>query len=139
MDKKNNEWTRFLKTIAVYSIITFIIAAYPIYKYTSGVQLYSILSGFFISLINAFLGFRLNLMAFEKSMKSFMVLVFGGLGLRMIIVILCLLILLQFRFFEPFSLIASVFFFYILFISIEIYFLHQKQLSLKTIIGKHSE
>jgi len=139
MDKKNNEWKRFLKSIAVFSLITFIIAAYPLYKYNSGVQLYSILSGFFISLINALLGFRLNIMAFEKSMKSFMVLVFGGLGLRMIIVIIFLVILLQFSFFEPFSLIASVFFFYILFISIEIYFLHQKQLTLKTIKDKHSE
>jgi hypothetical protein len=139
MAEKNNEWTRFLKVIAVYSLITFIIAAYPLYKYTSGVQLYSIISGFVISLLNALLGFKLNVTAFEKSMKSFMVLVFGGLGIRVIIVILFLVILLQFSLFEPFSLIASVFFFYILFISIEIYFLHRKQLTLKTIKDKHSE
>lgn len=119
--------SRFFKYIIVASLIVIVISVYPVTVYASKIQLYSFVCGYIISLINALLGYKLNTMAFNKSVKSFMVLVFGGMGIRLIIVILFLLILLQFTSLEAMSLTGSVFFFYALFISIEIYFLHTKQ------------
>jgi hypothetical protein len=139
VEEKNSEWTRYLKVTAVSSLIVFLILVYPVYKYATWIQVNSFLCGYIISLINGLLGFKLNAKAFEKPVKGFMILVFGGMGLRIIVVMLLLLILLQFSIFESISLISSVFFFYILFISIEIYFLHKKQVSLKIIKQKNSE
>ena len=133
MEERNSEWISFLKVVALSSLIVFIIAVYPVITYSSGIQVNSFICGYIISLINALLGFKLNAIAIGKSVKGFMILVFGGLGIRIIIVILLLLIMLQIDIFEPISLISSVFFFYVLFISIEIYFLHKKQEAIKTI------
>ena len=88
-------------------------------------------SGYIISLINAIIGYKLNTMAFNKPTKSFMVLVFGGMGIRLIVVMLFLVILIQFTALDSLSLVGSVFFFYTLFISIEIYFLHKIQRQVK--------
>lgn len=121
---------KFIKYLIAASLIVIIIAIYPVTVYATQIQLYSFISGYLISLINALIGYKLNTMAFNKSVKSFMVLVFGGMGIRLIIVILLLLILLQFTSLEAMSLIGAVFFFYVLFISLEIYFLHKRQLAL---------
>lgn len=126
MSAKNSD-SRFFKYIISASLIVIIVSVYPVTVYASKIQLYSFICGYIISLINALLGYKLNTMAFNKSVKSFMVLVFGGMGIRLIIVILFLLVLLQFTSLEAMSLTGSVFFFYVLFITIEIYFLHTKQ------------
>lgn len=119
--------SKFYKYIIIASIVTIAIAVYPVTVYASAIQLYSFVCGYLISLINALLGYKLNTMAFNKSVKSFMILVFGGMGIRLMIVSLLLLILLQFTSLDAMSLVGSVFFFYVLFITIEIYFLHTKQ------------
>lgn len=125
--KDNN----FFKYLAYSSLLIIILASYPVYKYFNIVQINSIIAGYFISLLNAFIGFKLNTMAFSKPTKSFMVLVFGGMGIRLIVVILLLVILMYFTGLDSLSLVGSVFFFYTVFISIEIYFLHKKQLQVK--------
>lgn len=125
--KEMSSDSRFFKYIIIASLVVIVISVYPVTVYASKIQLYSFIFGYIISLINALLGYKLNTMAFNKSVKSFMVLVFGGMGIRLIVVILFLVILLQFTSLEAMSLTGSVFFFYVLFITIEIYFLHTKQ------------
>jgi uncharacterized membrane protein SirB2 len=51
----------------------------------------------------------------------------GGFGIRIIFLGICLVILFQFPVFEQTSLISSVFFFYVLYMAIEIYYLHTKK------------
>ncbi len=121
----------FFKYIALSSLIVIILGAYPVWKFFTVNQINSFVFGYIISLINAFIGYKLNSMAFSKPTKSFMVLVFGGMGIRLIVVLLFLLILIQFTSLDSICLVGSVFFFYTLFISIEIYFLHKKQLQAK--------
>jgi hypothetical protein len=121
----------FYKFVAYTSLLVIVLASYPVYKYFNTVQINSIICGYFISLLNAFIGFKLNTMAFGRSTKSFMVLVFGGMGIRLLIVMLLLVLLIYFTNLDSLSLTGSVFFFYTLFISIEIYFLHKKQLQAK--------
>ena len=117
----------FFKVIFAASFVAFVLSAYPAIKYAASVQIYSFIAGFLISLVNAVLGFSLNEMAFKKSARNFVVIIVGGMGIRMIILGIFLVILLQFPLFELASLLASVFFFYILYMSIEIYYLHTKK------------
>lgn len=117
----------FFKIIFTASLVAVILLAYPAIKYAASVQIYSFIAGFLISLANAVLGFSLNEMAFKKSARSFVIIIVGGMGIRMIILGIFLVILLQFPVFELTSLVATVFFFYILYMSIEIYYLHYKK------------
>ncbi len=129
----------FFKYLAYSSLLIILIASYPVYKFFSTVQINSIAAGYLISLLNAFIGFKLNTMAFSRSTKSFMVLVFGGMGIRLIVVILLLVILMYFTSLDSLALVGSVFFFYTVFISIEIYFLHKKQLQAKNLKNDPAE
>lgn len=131
--------SKFFKYIIIASLIAIVIAVYPVTIYASAVQLYSFVFGYLISLLNALLGYKLNTMAFNRSVKSFMILVFGGMGIRLMIVSLLMLILLQFTSLDAMSLVGSVFFFYVLFITIEIYFLHTKQTLLTKLAAAKKE
>ena len=116
----------FLKYVLIASIIVFVVISYPVYHYASPEQTEAIIYGYLISLVNVIAGFGLNNAALGRKAKSFMVMVFGGMLIRMLIVAVLLLILLYFAGHEPVMLTASFFFFYFLFISIEIKFLHKK-------------
>jgi len=121
----------FFKFIVLSSLIVIVLGSYPVWKYFTVNQINSFVFGYIISLMNAIIGYKLNTMAFGKPTKTFMMLVFGGMGIRLILVMLFLVILIQFTTLDSLSLVGSVFFFYTLFISIEIYFLHKQQLQVK--------
>lgn len=121
----------FFKFIVLSSLIVIILGSYPVWKYFTVNQINSFVFGYIVSLMNAIIGYKLNTMAFGKPTKTFMMLVFGGMGIRLILVMLFLVILIQFTTLDSLSLVGSVFFFYTLFISIEIYFLHKQQLQVK--------
>jgi len=122
--KKND--MMFLKYSLFLSVAVLLIAFYPVYVYASKIQIYSIITGYLISLLNIIIGYSLNRSALNKSVKSFMVIVFGSMGLRLIFVAIVLVILLTYTRLESMSLVSSVFFFYFLFVALEIYFLTKK-------------
>lgn len=121
----------FYRQIIISSLIVFLIAIYPVSVYASNIQFYSVIAGYVIGLLNAIAGYNLNVLALNKSVKSFMVIVFGGMGVRMIIIAILILILLYFVKLDEISLVSSVFFFYILFVIIELIFLNKRQSGLK--------
>jgi len=117
---------RFVRNVLIASVIVFVLAFYPVYTYASGIQTLSIICGYFISLINVLIGYGINERAFSKKVKSFMVIVFGGMAVRMVFVMIVLVLLLTFSVLDTVSLVSSVFFFYFLFIAIEIHSLFKK-------------
>ena len=119
--------TNYIKQVLIASIIVIAVSVYPVSLYASKNQVYSFITGYLISLMNAVIGYGLNEMAFKKPVKSFMVIVFGGMGLRIILVGLFLLIAVSFTNLNAFSLVGSVFVFYVLFVTLEILYLHKKQ------------
>lgn len=129
--ESNSKQPGFFKFIMLSSLIVIVLGSYPVWKYFTVNQINSFVFGYIVSLMNAIIGYKLNTMAFGKPTKTFMMLVFGGMGIRLILVMLFLVILIQFTALDSLSLVGSVFFFYTLFISIEIYFLHKKQLQVK--------
>jgi hypothetical protein len=128
MNMKVEKAPNFINQVIIASIISFIIASYPVYAYASELQVYSIICGYLIGLVNAFSGYKLNNMAFNKPVKMFMILVFGGMGIRMMFIAISIVILLYIAKLDEVSLVATVFFFYILFAALEINYLHKKQL-----------
>ena len=116
----------FLKYSLILSLVVLLIAFYPVYVYASKIQVYSIITGYLISLFNIIIGYSLNRSALNKNVKSFMVIVFGSMTLRLVIVAIFLVILLTYTQLDSISLVSSVFFFYFLFVSLEIYFLTKK-------------
>jgi hypothetical protein len=116
----------FIRNIFITSVIVLIISAYPIHLYATTNQLSSIFYGYLISLINILIGYGFNEIALSKSPKKFMAVIFGSLLLRLMLMSVILLILLSYTSLDTISLVASLFFFYFLFISLEIHFLFKK-------------
>lgn len=127
MIKTKSSGSGFLKQVIYASLAVIIIGVYPVAAYANQVQIYSIISGFLIGLLNAFIGYKLNTLAFNKPVKKFMAVVFGGIGLRILIIFLFLVIFLYFVKLDEITLIGSVFFFYVLFVSLEINYFHRIQ------------
>lgn len=127
MIKNKSSGSGFLKQVIYASLAVIIIGVYPVAAYANQVQIYSIISGFLIGLLNAFIGYKLNTLAFNKPVKKFMAVVFGGIGLRILIIFLFLVIFLYFVKLDEITLIGSVFFFYVLFVSLEINYFHRIQ------------
>jgi hypothetical protein len=123
--------TSYLKNILTASLIAVLVSIYPVYIYCSRIQIYSLITGYLISLMNAMIGYGMNEMALKKPVKSFMALVFGGMGIRIILVGLFLLIALEFTNLDAVSLVSAVFIFYIIFMSLEIHYLHKKQMAVE--------
>lgn len=119
------DW-KFIRDIIAASVVIIVLSFYPVYQYASQVQIYSIIIGYFISLLNILTGFTLNEIAFEKKIKSFMVIVIGGMTVRMVLVIILLVLLLHYTNLDTVSFVSSVFFFYFVFTSIEIYHLSKR-------------
>ncbi|MFI5212126.1 MAG: hypothetical protein ACHQIH_04530, partial [Ignavibacteria bacterium] len=84
----------FIKQLTVASLVAIVVASYPVYAYANKVQVYSIICGYIIGLISALAGYKLNELAFKKPVKSFMVIVFGGMGIRMMFIAISIVILL---------------------------------------------
>src|SRR5689334_7712295 len=128
-EKKNEP--RFLRSLLILSVVSFVIASYPVLEYLNVLQTYSILSGYFVALLNALIGYRLNNLSVNKPVKVFMALVFGGMGIRVLISAILLIVLLKIVNLDDVTLLGSAFFFYFLFITAEIYYFHKLQTGLK--------
>ncbi|HEY3250560.1 MAG TPA: hypothetical protein VGK25_05525 [Ignavibacteria bacterium] len=120
----------FVNQVIAVSLIILLLCIYPVSIYATNLQVYSIVSGYIIALLNALIGYKLNTLAINKSVKSFMVIVFGSMGLRMMFIAILLLILIYFAKLDELSVVGSVFFFYIVFTSIEIIHLHKNKTAL---------
>lgn len=116
----------FLRNLFIATVIVSFISAYPLINFALPSQIYSIFWGFLISLINTLIGYTMNEISFQKSMKNFLVIVFGGIGIRFLISAIMILLLLHFFELEDIPLLASVIFFYFLFTGIEIHSLVKK-------------
>jgi hypothetical protein len=116
----------FIRNIFIASIIVLIISAYPLYKYADINRINSIIVGYLISLFNILAGYGFNEMALNRNPKRFMVIVFGSLLIRLVVMSIILLILLTYSGLDSVYLVSSIFFFYFLFISLEIHYLFKK-------------
>lgn len=121
------EVKKFLLYVFMLSLILTAILFYPLTLYKDFIQIKAVLAGYLISLISAVFGFLLNSSALHKSSKSFMVMVFGGMGLRLLLIIILAALLLGIFQLEALSFLGSVLFFYILFMLLEIFLINKSK------------
>lgn len=88
---------------------------------------YSLFYGFIFSSINFFAGVLAIRFGFEKTDKLFLIIVFGGLVARFVLMFVLIVIALKFLFVRPNSFIFTTFIFYFYYLIVEIYILTQKK------------
>lgn len=107
-------------------IISFLISFYFIYQNFSGMTIISILIGCFLSVINVLAGYFIVSYSFKKSNKIFLKAVIGGILGRLFFIGAIMVILIKFFNIEIIGFIISMLFYYFIFLSLEINFLHKK-------------
>lgn len=122
---KNN----FLLQIFLLVILTFFLAIYPITHYFPYEVLFSVLLGCLISIINVIAGYYLIKYSIDKSNRVFFKAVIGGMAIRIIIIGISIVILIKIFDVNMFGLVISLFFYYFLFLGMEILFLNKKLLN----------
>ena len=88
---------------------------------------FSLFYGFIFSTINFFLGVLSIHFGFEKSDKIFLIIVFGGLVIRLFLMFILIVIAIQFLFVRLNSFIFTTFIFYFYYLIVEIFILNQKK------------
>lgn len=88
---------------------------------------FSLLIAYLITTINFFIGFAAFKYGINKREKTFIITALGGIVFRLIFSLFLVLISLLFLELNPNSFIFSIFFFYILYISIEIVYLNLRK------------
>ncbi len=122
---KKNRGIYFFSIIPIFFLIG-IIFSY-ISNYFDSVQFYSLLYGFIFSTVNFLLGVLSIHFGFEKSDKIFLIVVFGGLVIRLIMMLILIIIALKFLFVRLNSFIFTTFIFYFYYLIVEIFILNQKK------------
>jgi hypothetical protein len=121
----------FLRNVAVAFGVIVIAAAYPLVRYSTHEILVGCLGGAAISYANVIAGFVAIEYSFDKSFTTFMKAVLGGMGIRMLVSAAVLVAMISLLHMHVAALISSLMFFYIVNLTLEIFFL-QKKMELRT-------
>jgi hypothetical protein len=122
---KKNRGLYFFSIIPILFFIGIITSFFS--GYFDSVQFYSLLYGFIFSTLNFFLGVLSIHFGFEKSDKIFLIIVFGGLVVRLFLMLILIVIALKFLFVRLNSFIFTTFIFYFFYLIVEIFILNQKK------------
>jgi len=77
-----------------------------------------------LSAVNIVISFMILTSSYNKDIKSFMVFYFGGMGIRLLFLLLIIFIVLKFMQIDIFVFILSLFVLYFIFQTLEIYYVH---------------
>ncbi len=116
----------FLKQISLILLITIVIGSYPVLKYFSGDIITGILAGLLLNVINAILGYISIDMGIDKSMSRFLKAVLGGIGIRLLFLIVSMVIVIKVLEIHLYSFIITLFIFYTIFLIFEVLFIDKK-------------
>lgn len=117
---------RFPKQIVLATLAVGLLASYPMYVWADREIVVGVVTGGIISLINVLIGYISVEFAFNKSNATFLKVVLGGMGIRLSLIAVTLILLIKVFDIHLYSLISSMFFFYFLYIIFEIVFVNKK-------------
>jgi len=104
------------------------LAAYPLARYGSGEVILAVLAGAVLATANVVAGFLTIEYGFEKSYTTFLKAVLGGMGLRMLAMLLIMLALIMVVHLHAVAFIVSLLGCYVIFLVLEILYLQKKVL-----------
>ena len=122
---KKNRLFYFFSIIPVLFFISLVI--FLMTKNLNSDLFFSLFYGFIFPTINFFLGVLSIHFGFEKSDKIFLIIVFGGLVIRLFLMFILIVIAIQFLFVRLNSFIFTTFIFYFYYLIVEIFILNQKK------------
>lgn len=122
---KKNKIFYFFSIVPVLFFISIVV--FLISKSLNSDLFFSLFYGFIFSTFNFFLGVLSIHFGFEKSDKLFLIIVFGGLVLRLFLMFILIMIALKFLFVRINSFIFTTFIFYFYYLIVEIFILNQKK------------
>ena len=109
-----------VKQIALVLLASWVIGGYPLYLWGGREVLIGAGVGCAICSLNAFAGAGLAQWGMGRDHRTFMMAMFGGMGVRLIIVLISFFIALKLAKLHVFSLTLSMFLFYVVFQILEI-------------------
>jgi len=117
---------RFLKQIAATLAAVALLVSYPLFSYATEEIVVGVLAGIGMSVVNVLMGYAAVEYSFHRSYTTFMQIVLGGIVLRLFVMAgLLMLLILAFRV-HSIALISSLFVMYIIFLALEVLYIHNK-------------
>ena len=122
---KNVDWS-FPRWILATLVILLGGAAYPLTRYGDTDMIRAVLAGTILTTLNVLLGFAAIEYSYERSMTTFFKYVLGGMGVRMMLMGGILVLLIKVFQFPAAPLVASMGILYIIFLTLEVYYIQKK-------------
>lgn len=103
-----------------------VLSSYPLYRYASAEVVRASITGALLSLANVLAGYAAIEYSIDKSYTTFLKLVLGGMGVRLLVMLGALLMLIEVFHFPVVALAVSLMGCYLIFLVLEVFFIHRK-------------
>ena len=121
---KKNFFLSVSVIVIAYSALSWLFSALYVFDTTQNTAL--IVSGI-LGTVNIVISFIILTVSYDKDIKGFMVNYFGGMGIRLLFLLLTIFLILKFMRIDIFVFILSLFVLYFVFQILEIYYIHSYQ------------
>jgi hypothetical protein len=115
----------FMKQIVLVTAAAVVLGSYPVSTYATEEIARGIAAGGVLSVINVLMGYAVVRFSAGKNYAEFMQIVMGGLVVRLFVMVGLLLMAVGLLKFHAFALISSLFVMYIVFLVVEVMFIHK--------------
>ena len=112
----------FVKQLGLALVVIWGIGIYPLYAWGGSEVVWAAAVGCLICTMNALVGGGFALWSMGRDNKTFMMVLFGGMGIRLMVVLIFFFLALKLGKLHVFSLTLSLFLFYVVFQILEIRF-----------------
>ena len=119
----------FPRQIFATLVIGFGAGVYPLARYANHGILTAVIAGALLSTVNIAVGYAAIEYAFNRSMTTFMQVVVGGMGVRLLVALAVMMFLITVARLHVAALTASMFSFYTVYLVLEILFIQKKILA----------
>lgn len=116
----------FFKKVFWILIITIVLASYPLAEYSNFEIIIAAAVGAALSTANFIAGYLSIEYAFNKSMTRFLKTILGGLGIRLVLLLLAMLFAIQVLKLHLLAFTISLFIYYAIFLILEIFYIDKK-------------
>lgn len=102
------------------------VGVYPLWKFGTSEIIDSVIAGAVLSTVNVLLGYAAIEYSFGKSVSTFFKVVIGGMGIRLLLMAIVLVLLIKILNLHIAALIGALGIFYIVFLTLEVTYIQKK-------------
>lgn len=115
----------FLKQIVLVMVAAVALSAYPVATYATEEIARGLAAGSVLSVINVLMGYAVVRISAGKNYTEFMQIVMGGIVVRLFVMVGLMFVAVGLLKFHAFALIGSLFVMYIVFLIVEVMYIHK--------------